>query len=583
MVMPTRTTTPTSTNNMFTSSQIKAFICSSKGMGIVLIAFITFLSFSSQSIELIPTRVEGDRPLTVEVEGAAAAGESKEATTATTATTATSVHSSDNSNNDSDSSSTDSKTTTNDITTSTSNPTSNPTPNPSKATKTSSGQLLPNCQVDSFPYKINTNIYNDINTTNTNDSNGNDNGNDNGNGNGNNNQNIRWSQRNVPTSTINSPFNCYLPNSLCTYYYPADFFDPKCGLGKQYTHFLQQAEEMRQNRTLWMYMPAVGFPTLTLNHTCYSTTQVNPYGVYDVIHNRLQNSKDNYHVPLNQATLHNIGSYTLEPPNDAYGHPSTLNCMTERVTMLHVHKVGGTSLHTAFDMADRMGRGKSVLQVRHKFFTPARGPDSRPFQAHQRQEHRTESPLYLESLNSLTKYATTYPEKVYEPEQHLVFAFVRDPVDRFISSLGQALGASGSQGNQIGPVLKEECVVNKETSAQVLKCIAKYVQEHGFWIELHFTPQVLDISFTTLWTDIPIAVYPFKELRTVLNYFGSGNVTRRDGGSDNYRSSKLLTDMTVDDYDEETLGIVCSIYEMDVIMQRSLGFDSGRCDPYVPK
>ena len=46
---------------------------------------------------------------------------------------------------------------------------------------------------------------------------------------------------------------------------------------------------------------------------------------------------------------------------------------------------------------------------------------------------------------------------------------------------------------------------------------------------------------------------------------------------------KILTDMSVDDYDKETLEIVCGIYEMDVIMQRSLGMEVERCDPYVPK
>lgn len=546
MVVPARVTTPTSTcrptaykpsnSSSNLNSRIKAFICSSKGMGILLVAFITFLSISSRSV----LSVENESMMKTTTKG-----------------TTSNVNVNDNGNG-SDGNEKSSKATTKSSSSS------------SLSSSSSFGQLLPNCQVDSFPNTINMNL--NINTTSNTEAN---------------NKTIRWSQHNVPTSTINSPFNCFLPNSLCTYYYPADFFDPKCGLGKQYNIFLQQAEEMRQNRTLWMNMPAVGFPTLTLNHTCYSTTQVNRHGVYDIIPNPNYSKDSNHNVPLNRATLHNIGSFTLEPEqaNNAYGHPSTLQCMTERVSMLHVHKVGGTSLHSAFDMADSMGRGKGVLQIRHKFFTPSRGPDSRPLFSGGGLDilHRTESTLYLDTLESLTKYATTYPEKVYEPEQHLVFAFVRDPVDRFISSLGQALGASGSQGNQIGPVLKEECVVDKETSGEVLKCIAKYVQEHGFWIELHFTPQVIDISFTTLWTDIPIAVFPFKELRTVLDYFGSGNVTRRDGGSAGYRSNKLLTDMTVDDYDEETLKIVCSIYEMDVIMQRSLGFDAGRCDPYVPK
>ncbi len=551
MVVPARVTTPktssTTTHRPSSlNSRINAFICSYKCVGLLLVAFITFLSFSSRPLSSLETE------------------------------STTKITSKGNNSNNSNSNNSDKKLSNTKIS-KTSHPSKDPSKDTTKSSSSSStvGQLLPKCQVDPYPNTVNSHltINNNTTTTDTNTTT-------------HQNNNLRWSKRNIPTSTISSPFNCYLPNSLCTYYYPADFFDPKCGLGKQYNIYIQQAEEMRRNRTLWMYMPAVGFPTLTLNHTCYSTTQVNSYGVNDIIHTKETNKKFN-NVPLNHATLNNIGSFTLEPHsqtnNILYGHKSTLKCMTERVTMLHVHKVGGTSLHSAFDMAHRMGGGKNVVQIRHKFFTPSRGPDSRPFTGGFSGTNGQESPLYLEALESLTKYATTYPTKNYEPEQHLVFAFVRDPVDRFISSLGQALGAIGSQGNQIGPVLKQECVADKETSRDVLKCIAKYVQQHGFWIELHFTPQVIDISFTTLWTDIPIAIFPFKELRTVLDYFGSGNVTRRDGGSAGYRSNKLLTDMTVDDYDEETLKIVCSIYEMDVIMQRSLGFDVGRCDPYVPK
>lgn len=40
--------------------------------------------------------------------------------------------------------------------------------------------------------------------------------------------------------------------------------------------------------------------------------------------------------------------------------------------------------------------------------------------------------------------------------------------------------------------------------------------------------------------------------------------------------------MSVDDYDEESLRVVCEIYEMDVRMQRSLGIEVPRCDPFIP-
>ncbi len=382
----------------------------------------------------------------------------------------------------------------------------------------------------------------------------------------------RWSEKEFPTSTAKSHFNCFLNETLCTYYYPADFFDPECGIGKDYIKFTEEAEAMRKNKTLWNFMPSVGFPTLTLQNTCLKYDKPGkPATVFSPEKNTHQSS-------LSKATLKDIGFYTIE--DEEHG---SATCMTERLTMLHVHKAGGSSLHEAFNNINRQGRTFSTL-VRHKFFTPSQRPTRTVDPSHHRpsRQRHFEDSMYNFSHEALT-HATKYPQEIFEPEQHVIFAVVRNPVDRFISSIGQALGARGSTGNQIGKKLRGICVEGASTSAEALKCIAKYVQKHGFWIELHFTPQVIDISFTTLFTDVPIGIFSFRNLTTVLDYFGVGGVKLRDGKADQYRSDPLLTNMTVADYDEETLKIVCEIYEMDVIMQRSLGMEVEKCDPFIPK
>jgi len=183
----------------------------------------------------------------------------------------------------------------------------------------------------------------------------------------------------------------------------------------------------------------------------------------------------------------------------------------------------------------------------------------------------------LDALSYATKYPTV--ENGFQSNQHVIFALVRDPTERFISSLGQAMGAAGSQMNEMAPILKEACLSN--TSKETLSCIARYVQKHGFWIELHFTPQVLDLSFTTLYQDVPVAIISFKHIQAILDHFGSGHVKQRNGTE--VRSDDVLKQMTVDDYDEETLRIVCEIYEMDVLMQRTIGLEVPRCDPFIPK
>lgn len=94
---------------------------------------------------------------------------------------------------------------------------------------------------------------------------------------------------------------------------------------------------------------------------------------------------------------------------------------------------------------------------------------------------------------------------------------------------------------------------------------------------------MIDISFTTMWQDVPIAMFSFKSLPTILDHFGRANVHVRDGSKEKYRSDPILTNMSVNDYDDETLEIVCKIYEMDVVMQRSLGMEVPRCDKFLPR
>lgn len=364
----------------------------------------------------------------------------------------------------------------------------------------------------------------------------------------------RWSNRPHRISKVNSLFNCDGEDALCKYYYPANFFDTDCGLGKEFSYHIDDAKAKKLNGTLWNHMPSIGFPTLTMNNTCLD------------LQTKSLSNQASYFQKNTQVgefiTLKNIG----------HREEDGFRCFTERLSFLHVHKAGGSSLHSAFNF---MSSSKNSALVRHKFFTPSQ----KPYPATHIPDSRQIRMMNM-TLDSLS-HATRYPDEIFHEKQHVIFAVVRDPTERFISSIGQALGAAGSGGNHIAPTLKKACI--KETSAETLKCLAHYVRDHGFWIELHFTPQVIDISFTTMWQDVPVAVFPFKHLGKILSHFGRDGVKVRDGSDQSYRSHPILTEMSVRDYDEESLQIVCEIYEMDVRMQRSLGFEVPRCDPFIPR
>eukprot|EP00550_Attheya_septentrionalis_P007595 CAMPEP_0198297392 /NCGR_PEP_ID=MMETSP1449-20131203/36789_1 /TAXON_ID=420275 /ORGANISM="Attheya septentrionalis, Strain CCMP2084" /LENGTH=412 /DNA_ID=CAMNT_0043998311 /DNA_START=210 /DNA_END=1445 /DNA_ORIENTATION=- len=332
-----------------------------------------------------------------------------------------------------------------------------------------------------------------------------------------------------PSSTVESIFNCDLASSPCRYYYPARFLDPTCGEGRTYNKFVTECMDFKNNGTLWLNMPSIGFPTFKFEST-------------------------------------------LKTPDSMNG----TSFLDETISFVHVHKAGGTTLHNAYTLLSKLTKRPVI---RHRWFMPGR----RVRRIRKSNSSKSEEELMWGVEKTVTKIdthessmflsnATVYPEDgLFEGDQHVLFAVVRDPVERFISSIGQAMGGSGSQTNQVSQWFQRRCI--KESSQETLRCCIDYVKEHGWWFELHFTPQVLDISFSTMWMDIPVALFPFRHLPDILQHFGTPQTHSRDGSAKSYRPHPVLTNMTMTDYDDAMLRDVCTIYEMDVVMQRSLGME----------
>ena len=174
-------------------------------------------------------------------------------------------------------------------------------------------------------------------------------------------------------------------------------------------------------------------------------------------------------------------------------------------------------------------------------------------------------------LNGAVKYKSEWGQ--YD---HTLFAVIRDPAERFISAIGQATGAFGSSANGIGSKLIKECV--KENSKETLTCFVNLVQNNGTLIEVHFTPMVLEISFATMWKDIPVAVFPFQEVPSLLNEVGANPAAKKkDGHKSGYRKDPVLTNMTSADYDVDSLTKLCEIYWVDVLFLNHIGYKTN-CD-----
>ena len=600
------------------------------------------------------------------------------------------------------------------------------------------------------------------------------------------------------TATVSSIFDCDHPtNSLCNYFYPFHFFfgyndntNNMNGIGIEFVHLLTDMKNKKKNGTLWDTggTPGVGFKTATINNLCYyehksnnnnnnniQPTETPTEAITTYFPTRLEGDKD-YETTANvsdvptvtpitflptrlfeeneeededsKIILTNIGERYYNDTNNSFPDNSNNNtnnkrrCITERISFIHVHKTGGSSISSALQRLQNT-HSEQVIVQKHQHFIPLSKWDTNNIKTLNQLE-----PLEKRAMKSLlhaTKYPTTSSMSTvmstnntttttirqqqqqqqpphFHPTQHVLFAVVRDPIERFISSIGQAMIAKnsstartlrracmytgkGDTGNDIQtslPGSREEAIqaikrrrkrnstpmnmntnnmdmnlsnrthtyppnihnattsnisllstssssaslsslshtssrTISTTSKDVLTCFAKYVRDHGFWIELHFTPQVLDIAFATFFQDVPLAIFEMKKkkqeekkgkqrqdtaitnstttidgLNTILSYLLQYNDTAttptnnitfttttnntthtkitdtkktiphvRDGSNVRYRSSPLLTNMSIHDYDDETIQIVCTIYKMDVIMMRSLQISVPYCDPYV--
>jgi hypothetical protein len=160
-------------------------------------------------------------------------------------------------------------------------------------------------------------------------------------------------------------------------------------------------------------------------------------------------------------------------------------------------------------------------------------------------------------------------------------------LERFISSIGQAMGAQGSQRNIVGEEFQSKCingtVYSLQNSRDTLQCCIDYIQEKGYYFEVHMTPQAAEIAFATQMYHIPVAIFKFEEsYSTVLTELGADpDIKHRDGDAAGYRPNPVLTGMTSADYTPELIQQICKLYRVDVIMHRSLGWDVPRCKEYV--
>ena len=325
-----------------------------------------------------------------------------------------------------------------------------------------------------------------------------------------------------PLENVDSIFNCGSASGKCHWFYPGKFLHASCGIGKEFTPQVNRMKYLYKKDNLWIAGPPIVLPTAKI---VPENMRINPF---------------------------------REGPWPRHN-----------LSMIHVHKTGGTSLVLAFDGVLRKG----AMGKRRTLYFP-RKKTKRITQQQRKESKEKRLSEGSRFLDNAVKYRQQWKEN-----EHTIFAVVRDPVDRFISAIGQATGALGSTTNGVGKNLLDECL--KETSKETLNCFINLVHTNSTWLEVHFTPMLLEIAFATVYKDIPVAVFPFEEVPSLMVELGSNPKSKKkDGSAANYRKSEVLTSMSVEDYDEGMLKRLCDVYKMDAMFMNQLKMTT-KCDKFI--
>ena len=334
-------------------------------------------------------------------------------------------------------------------------------------------------------------------------------------------------------SKESSFFNCDSPEGQCKYFYPSRFWNSQCGIGKKFSSLLETTKKLQEEAKLWLNMPYIPLP----------------------------------HIKITSAT---------NQTNDATGLPFR----TKNITFIHVHKTGGTSLVSAYSqsMSKYKFNGRRNIIYNPTLIEKEKVMPKEMLNTTEDRKQWGGVRQYQSNKRVTTRLldgGVVFQDE-WGPKDMMITAIVRDPIDRFVSAVGQAMGATGSVRNKSS--FKSRCSI--EGIEETLQCAINYIKANGTFFELHFTPMALELSFGSMYKDVPIAIFPFEAVPDYLHELGIAKKKLKEGSKSRI---KHLRGMNSSHLDENMIQSVCDIYNVDVVMMRSLGWEVPRCDKYLPK
>lgn len=153
-------------------------------------------------------------------------------------------------------------------------------------------------------------------------------------------------------------------------------------------------------------------------------------------------------------------------------------------------------------------------------------------------------------------------QKIDDPGVGVVFTFVRDPLERFVSSIGE-VKHQGKLGN-----------CTKLIGKELYECGIKRVQDMGTESNIHFKPQIMEIYDILSGIDLRVSLLPMHRLG---EFAGKGCLDLSQEAQDPKRKHSWVVD-PMSYFDDVMRKEVCQIYAADVTFLSSVGIPSLGCN-----
>lgn len=239
---------------------------------------------------------------------------------------------------------------------------------------------------------------------------------------------------------------------------------------------------------------------------------------------------------------------------------SSASALPQNLSFVHIHKSGGTTVKTLLAQAKqrllRVNNTKAELN-NYKYSFGGGSLERKERNQQKRQAH-------IEGMIQLGQ-----PSAV-------VFALVRDPLERFVSAVQQVM--------HYNEEFRQKCL--KWTTRTTLQCAIQYTRETRYLRDVHIIPMATHFRLWDQYETAQIAILHIQEMPVLAKYLGvmTNQTTTatmphaRDRSQVQYATSKVLANMNVQrDCSPQMIEDLCRLYAIDVVLLKSLGYDSPYC------